>query len=375
MRTLCRRGAVVLRSAPLRLLDRVDTLLLDRARSSLDAPPDDRGRRPAPGVAREQVVQRAGMLFDGATCSSSMSTKDWRLGPAEPARARPPPRRSRPASARSAASTATSSSPKALIFAPSSSCGPRCAATPRRCSPAVRRARLHFVLASDDPRPRARTSPSTSACPRRRCRVRRPRPAARRPRRRRVASTPLVRRFAAADVGIGVVPRSGPPPWSADLLLAEELCSTSSSSSTPCTAAREVAEQSVVLAGVGAALGAALALGGLRKTKPQQVMLATHAASVIALANGLRKAHGLVAPAPPPAIADPTPWHRLDRRPCWRASAAAKTASPEELAAPRAAIEPAPAPAPGAACSPAVGQELRQSADAGPGHRRRPQSA
>jgi hypothetical protein len=61
-----------------------------------------------------------------------------------------------------------------------------------------------------------------------------------------------------------------------------------------CAVAREVAEQSVVLAGVGAALGAALALGGLRKTKPQQVMLATHAASVIALANGLRRAHALV---------------------------------------------------------------------------------
>src|SRR5690606_743578 len=74
--------------------------------------------------------------------------------------------------------------------------------------------------------------------------------------------------------------------------------------------ARQVAEQSVVLAGLGAALGAALALGGLKRTRPQQVMLATHAAAVVALANGLRRAAPLARRPPPPTV-DPTPWHRL----------------------------------------------------------------
>ena len=82
MVTLGRRGALVLRTAALRLLDRVDTVAIE-AEVLLSADQTMATILPAPGVARELVVQRAGLLFEGSTWSSVHVHEDWSLGPIE----------------------------------------------------------------------------------------------------------------------------------------------------------------------------------------------------------------------------------------------------------------------------------------------------
>jgi cation-transporting ATPase I len=273
MVTLGRRGALVLRSSALRLLDRVDT-----------------------------VVIEAEVLFSDAQVPL------------------------RPALRRDA---------EALLAS-------------------VRRSRLHFVLAADDPA-LARLLSAHDCVPaaglaeavedlQRHGRV------------VAVIASRSLPALARADVGIGLVLDRGRPPWSADIMLGEALRDALFLVDA-CAVAREVAGQSVVLAGVGAALGAALALGGLRKTKPQQVMLATHAASVIALANGLRRAADL-SRRPAPKTADPTPWHRLDSQAVLeRLDSAADVGLSAAVAAER-RHRPPPAPSRPLRFARAVGQEL-----------------
>ncbi len=303
MVTLGRRGALVLRSAALRLLDRVDTIVVE-AGVLLAAEQTMANILPAPGVARELVVQRAGMLFDGAAWSCEHVLEDWSIGPAR----------------------TPAELPTSLRVAAAAWRGP-CLVLRRagevmalvRLRPAlrrgaevllasIRRSRLHFVLASDDPAlARLLTAHDCVSSAgfadavedlQRHGRV------------VAVLANECLPALARADVGIGLALAGERPPWSADILLGDDLRDAIFLVDA-CVLAREVAEQSVVLAGVGAALGAAVALGGLRKTRPQQVMLATHAAAVVAMANGLRQATNL-SRRPAPTISDPTPWHRLE---------------------------------------------------------------
>ncbi len=307
MVTLGRRGVLVLRSSALRLLDRVDTIAI--AAEVLLAPEQTMATiLPAPGVAREQVTLHAGMLFDSASWSSVHVLGDWSLGPVQALAAAglPPPLRAAAATWRGPSLVLTRAGEVAALI----HLRPALRRGAEVLLASIRRARLHFVLAADDPA-LARLVTAHDCVPaaalaetieelQRHGRV----VAA-------LASASLPA-LARADVGIGLVLDPTRPPWSADILLGDDLRDAIFLVDA-CAVARDVAEQSVVLAGVGAALGAALALGGLRKTKPQQIMLATHAASVIALANGLRKATTL-ARRPAPTIVDPTPWHRLDSR-------------------------------------------------------------
>ena len=114
----------------------------------------------------------------------------------------------------------------------------------------------------------------------------------------------------AADVAVGLVRPGEPVPWAADLLAGHDL-DDARFVVDACRASREMAEQSVTLAGVGAAVGAFLSLGGLKRTEPSHVMTAVNAASIVALANGIRRAVALShLPAPP--AQDPTPWHSLE---------------------------------------------------------------
>jgi cation-transporting ATPase I len=288
-RTLADRGALVLRPDALGLLDRVDTLLVD-ADVLLADEQIVAGIVPAPGVERAAATAQAERLFDGTACTCEHVSGDWRLAPAEPG---PRPRRLTLYRGDAAAAT--------VLLRPAL----------RRGTDAllagVRRARLHLVVATDDPalalalaahaRVGADALLSTIAEQQREGHV------------VALLAADGPAALAAADLGLGLTLDPRRAPWAADVVLGGEL-ELAGFVVDAIGVARKVAEQSVVLAGVGAALGAALALGGLKQTRPHQVMLATHAASVIALANGLRQAVAL-ARRPPPAQADPTPWHRL----------------------------------------------------------------
>ena len=351
MVTLGRRGALVLRSSALRLLDRVDTVAIE-AEVLLSADQTIATIVPAPGVARELVAQRAGRLFDGSTWSSVHVHEDWSLGPIEALAPAGLPAPLGAAAAvwrgRSLVLTRAGEAMALVHLRP----GLRRDAEALLAS--IRRSRLHFVLAVDDPAlarlltahervPAAGLAEAVEDLQRH----------------GRVVAVIAARSLSAlarADVGIGLALDRSRPPWSADIILGEDLRDALFLVDA-CAVAREVAEQSVVLAGVGAALGAALALGGLRKTKPQQVMLATHAASVIALANGLRRATGL-SRRPAPTTSDPTPWHRLDGQAVLeRLGSAADLGLASAVAAGR-RHRPAPVPSRPLRFARAVGEEL-----------------
>lgn len=301
---LGRRECLVLRNAAVRLLDRVDTLVVGV--DALLTPEQTMAVVvPGPDVAREPVAHHAGMLFDGTDWSSVHVHEDWSLGP--PGLLAPP---GWDGPLRAAVERWTGES---LVLARAGEVVAVVHLRPalRRGADAllaaIRHSRLHFVLACDDPA-LARVLTAHERVPthhladavvdlQRHGRV------------VAVLSARDREALAAADVGLGLALDPTWPPWTADILLRDDLADATFVVDA-CIVARQVAEQSVVLAGVGAALGAALALGGLKKTRPQQVMLATYAASVIALANGLRRAVLLARRPPPPAV-DPTPWHRL----------------------------------------------------------------
>ncbi|MBK8264229.1 MAG: HAD-IC family P-type ATPase [Nannocystis sp.] len=354
MRALCTRGALILRSSATRILDRVDTLLLTEE-ALVDSTSAIARILPLPGVAREQVVQRAGMLFDPAAPHLLQEHEGWRLAP--PHQLTDLRLVDLPPSLRQELEHPTTAQ---LILAEGADLRALVLLRPalRRGAEALlaaaRRARLHLVLASDTPalaralaiQERVDTQDAESAV----------RDLQRGGRVVAVVASDAPGPLAAADVGIGLTLDPSRPPWTADLLLRDDLLDVLFILDA-ITAAREVAEQSVVLAGVGAALGAVIALGGLRRTKPQQVMLATHAASVIALGNGLRRAHALVR-QPPPAIADPTPWHRMPIEAVLERLSSGEDGLPEPVAAPRRRPVPRPRSRPRRLLT-AVGQELR----------------
>ncbi|QDG54133.1 HAD-IC family P-type ATPase [Persicimonas caeni] len=124
-----------------------------------------------------------------------------------------------------------------------------------------------------------------------------------------VASGPSTA-MAAADLGIGIDRGADGPPWAADILCDDDLDSAGFVLEA-CAEAKAVAEQSVGLAGLGAAIATFLSLKGLSDTKPGNVMLGVNAVSVAALANGVRRAV-LLERKPRPPRRDPTPWHSLE---------------------------------------------------------------
>jgi cation-transporting ATPase I len=115
--------------------------------------------------------------------------------------------------------------------------------------------------------------------------------------------------MAAADLAIGMTRGEDGPPWAADLLCDHEL-SGAGFVLEACAEARTVAEQSVKLAGLGAAIATFLSLRGLNDTEPSNVMLAVNAVSLTALINGVRRAV-LLDRRPIPPMRDSTPWHSL----------------------------------------------------------------
>lgn len=303
IRVLSERGILVLSPQRLEVMDRVDTVLIDAAllfRGELLV-----GTVNLLGdVSRAEVEQRVHQLFDPAHPARTQKNGEWQLSPVR-----------QPVSGVDSDDkdgTRTGATRLAL-----SRRGKRVADVQMRPAAdsgaeqllgSARRAGLRVVLLSDDPwvgktlradRVMPRTSGALQAV---------------RDLQRDGAVVALVAcgpsvALAAADLAIGVCPGEDGPPWAADLLGGREL-DDAAFILEACVAARQVSEQSVQLAGLGAAIATFLSLRGLRDTKPSHVMHAVNTVAVVALFNGMRHARKL-ADTPRPALRDPTPWHSL----------------------------------------------------------------
>ncbi len=114
----------------------------------------------------------------------------------------------------------------------------------------------------------------------------------------------------AADVSLGIAHASRPIPWSAHLLSRNGIDDARIIVES-IGAARRTSEQSVQLALIEAASGLLLSLYGLKTETVRKVMLASSAASLLAIFNGVRHAHQVRIGAAK-IHPDPTPWHALD---------------------------------------------------------------
>lgn len=114
---------------------------------------------------------------------------------------------------------------------------------------------------------------------------------------------------AAADIAVGIV-RGGRAPWDAHLLAGPGLADLVMLVRA-CAAARDVADQSVMLAEIGVGLGALAAFGQrLQWTTTSRVMTTLHLATLLSMSNGVRHALGLQL-APEPVVRSDVPWHAL----------------------------------------------------------------
>ncbi|MCB9702212.1 MAG: cation-translocating P-type ATPase [Myxococcales bacterium] len=303
MRLLAERGALCLRTSALRLLDRIDAVVIAGA-VLVGTSMSIAKIRTLPGVSREAVVRAAGRLFDGEHPDTLQEAAGWRLGPPDviAPRGLPEPLTDR---TRGVACLALAQGEAVVALV---ELQPALRPGAESLLASARKTRLHVCVATDDPHlGRATASHQVVGAGDVLEAIRELQRDGRIV--LAIADGPP-EALAHADVGVGVTLDPEHPPWTADVILGDDLTHAAFIVDA-CATAREVARQSVVLAGVGAALGAALALGGLKRTKPEQVMLATNAASTIALANGIRQAYAL-ARRPPPPLRDPTPWHRLE---------------------------------------------------------------
>jgi cation-transporting ATPase I len=117
--------------------------------------------------------------------------------------------------------------------------------------------------------------------------------------------------LAAADVAVGITRPHGTPPWGAHLLAGPHL-DEARRVVLACGVARRVAADSVTLAEIGVGFGVLSAFGQrLQWATASRVMLTTHVATMLAIANGARRAASL-ATIPQPVAPDETPWHALD---------------------------------------------------------------
>ncbi len=117
------------------------------------------------------------------------------------------------------------------------------------------------------------------------------------------------RALAAADVGVGLVAADGRPAWGAHILVASDLAAAS----LPIDAvrvARAVSGRGVGLSQAGTALGAAIAAGGAAPRASARSLLAVNGAAAIALAGGAWSVSEL---ARRPARVPPSapPWHAM----------------------------------------------------------------
>lgn len=116
--------------------------------------------------------------------------------------------------------------------------------------------------------------------------------------------------LAAADCGIGLVSADKPTPWSADLLVGNDLTDVHFVIQA-CAAARRSSKRCVNIALGAATLGTVASAGGLLSFTHRRVMFVVNSATLIAMFNSVRASRALELRALP-APRDPTPWHALE---------------------------------------------------------------
>lgn len=116
--------------------------------------------------------------------------------------------------------------------------------------------------------------------------------------------------LAEADCGIGLVRSGEVTPWGAHVICRNDLRDVRFILGA-CTMARDVAKQSVNIALGSASLGALVSAGGIVPMTTRRVLTVVNAATLVAMANGLRAAGNLDRQAVPPPR-DRTPWHALE---------------------------------------------------------------
>jgi cation-transporting P-type ATPase I len=151
----------------------------------------------------------------------------------------------------------------------------------------------------------------------------------------------------AADLALGLRRKDGPPPWGADLMSEDDDLGHAFLLFQACETARQVSGQSVILSGAGAGIAAAsLATPfGLASGAEQRTMNVVNMASAMALANGTRLAARL-ARCRLPVRQEAEPWHELDGSEALARLGTAREGLSEEEAAVRRPPEiPPPPPA------------------------------
>jgi cation-transporting P-type ATPase I len=115
--------------------------------------------------------------------------------------------------------------------------------------------------------------------------------------------------FRRADVRVGLQPQGTPPPWDADVLCGPELADALMVVRATCIARRN-SQQAVTLAASGAGIGAATALGGLRRSSGREILQVIDSASMLAIGNGIRLASNLAA-LPSTLHREDVDWHAM----------------------------------------------------------------
>jgi len=307
-RVLTARGILPLDSGSLRLLDRVDCVVLDAdllvrdefeltavtALGSADA--DD----------SERMARR---LFDRGRPASRRRRGQWTLAPLEVLGLEAPPGSKRLAGRMAKRGVALGLTHRGRLVALAGA-EPAPRAGSEELVTACRGAGLQVVVAADDPGRAARLHPDrvvpgSSRLPRAIRAL------------QRAGRVVLVvagggsPALPAADVALGLRLQNGPPPWGADLLSEDDDLSHAYLLVQACATARQVSRQSVLLAGAGAGASALAGSLGLASQAAQRTMDVVNMASAAALANGTRIAVGL-ARRPLPVWRVAVPWHELD---------------------------------------------------------------
>ncbi len=113
-----------------------------------------------------------------------------------------------------------------------------------------------------------------------------------------------------ADFAIGLRRAGRPTPWGAHVLCPDDLAEVHLLLRA-CVRAREVSRQSVNIALGAAAFGALVSAGGLLPLTTRRVMFVVNAGTLMSMANGVRGSIA-IRRLTLPASRDPTPWHALD---------------------------------------------------------------
>jgi len=320
---LARRGAVVVRPAALRRLDRIDTVVAD-AEVLLSPEPSIGEVIVLPGADAEEAAERVHALFDpaefrhgalgsgpgAATVPGGRAVlrgeNGWTLGPVEllDLTGRRGERERRRLAATGPLAVLGLAHGRRLHALVSVVRRPHDRA--HALLTAARRAGLRFVVAGegvDLPGPPMETVPGGDRLA-----------ASVRELQRSGAVVLLVARdgaaLAAADCGVGLGSPDGAPPWGAHVIAGRDGIGTAVTVVTAVPYARRAGECGVTLARTGSGVGALAALVGPRNREAARAQIAVAGAAVLALGYGVWQARRAARVPPPPPL-PATPWHAM----------------------------------------------------------------